>query len=129
MAVFVILLALSMLFRGLSALGIHFHADVRELADYNVAVISGDEQRVESELTYSSYGDIAVKKDVPVTFVINADEDYITGCNNKVVSSDFGFNHKLRAGENVITFTPTETGIYTYTCWMNMIKNTIYVYE
>lgn len=129
MAAFVILLSVSMMLRGLSALNVNVNTSGTELSRYIVADVGESEQTVTVNLTYSSYGDIAVKKDVPVTFVIHAEENYITGCNGVVMSSDFGFKTQLKAGDNVITFTPTEAGTYTYTCWMNMIRNTIYVYE
>lgn len=32
-------------------------------------------------------------------------------------------------GENVIEFTPTKAGVYTYSCWVGMITGKIYVEE
>jgi sulfite exporter TauE/SafE len=131
LAVVVIILALSMVSRGLSALGINFNTSHNDIDQYHVAEINENsgEQVVTVQLGYSSYGDIAVKAEIPVKFIIDASEEYITGCNVEVVSGDFDFDVKLKAGENVIYFTPHKMGTYTYTCWMNMIKNTIYVYE
>ena len=36
---------------------------------------------------------------------------------------------KLDVGTNEIEFTPQEEGEYIYSCWMNMIKNTIKVID
>ena len=140
MSILIILLSLSMCGRGLSALSIRWdgtgntagtqeNGGGADLSGYIVAEAEGDSQTAVTTLTYSSYGDIAVKKGIPVTLTINAEKQYITGCNNEVISSDFDFDMVLQEGENVITFLPEETGTYTYTCWMHMIKNKIYVYE
>ena len=61
--------------------------------------------------------------------IIHADPRYLNGCNNEVVLKDFNINKKLEVGDNVIEFTPTRVGTYTYTCHMNMIKNTIKVVD
>ena len=50
-------------------------------------------------------------------------------CNNEIVRQKFGIKQKLKEGINVIEFTPQEEGVITYTCWMNMIKNTIKVID
>lgn len=50
-------------------------------------------------------------------------------CNNEIVIQKFGIKQKLNEGINVIEFTPQEEGVITYTCWMNMIKNTIKVID
>lgn len=34
-----------------------------------------------------------------------------------------------KVGKNIIEFTPKKKGTYTYTCWMNMIKNNIKVID
>ena len=54
---------------------------------------------------------------------------YLTGCNNKIIMQDFNIEKNLVEGDNIIEFTPTKTGIFTYTCWMNMIKNNIKVVD
>lgn len=36
---------------------------------------------------------------------------------------------KLQPGDNVIEFTPTETGTFAYSCWMGMIRSRITVVE
>lgn len=130
MSAFIILLAFSMTVRNLSALGIDLSMSGNELEDYIASEIDEQNniQTVKIDLTYSSYADIAVKKDIPVRFVIYGNGQ-LTGCNNGVICEELGFDAKLSNGENIIEFIPDEVGIYTYSCWMNMIKNTIYVYE
>ena len=129
MSAIIMLLAMYMIIRNMSALGINISNNSNNNLDqYIIATIEDDEQIVEIDLTYSSYPDIAVKKDIPVRFIINSNNQ-ITGCNNEVVCKELGFDEKIEEGLTVIEFVPSEAGYYTYTCWMNMIKNTIYVYE
>lgn len=40
---------------------------------------------------------------------------------------DFGEEVTLDEGENVIEFTPTKAGTYSYYCWMGMIQGNISV--
>lgn len=45
--------------------------------------------------------------------------------NNEIVLPQYNKQIKLQAGENIMEFTPTEKGTFTYTCRMGMLKNTI----
>lgn len=84
-------------------------------------------QIVSSTLQPGTYPDITVKAGEPVKWTIEAPEGSINGCNYKIIQQDFGIEHVLEEGENVIEFTPTKAGTYTYTCWMGMITGKIYV--
>ena len=35
----------------------------------------------------------------------------------------------LEAGENIVEFTPALSGVVPYTCWMGMIRSSIYVVD
>lgn len=129
MAGLIVVLALYMGSTAATGLGLSVPHTASNLDGYAVAEEADGVQQVETTLDYGSFGDIAVKRGVPVRFIINADEDYLTGCNNEVVSRDFGFDCKLAPGSNVIEFTPQQTGAFTFSCWMGMISNTIYVHE
>ena len=52
-------------------------------------------------------------------------EEVINGCNYKMVISTYGITHEFTPGENVIEFTPGESGTVQYTCWMGMINGKI----
>lgn len=84
-------------------------------------------QTVSSVLQSGNYPDITVKAGESVKWTIEAPEGSINGCNYKIIQQDFGIEHVFEEGENVIEFTPTEAGTYTYTCWMGMITGKIYV--
>lgn len=129
-SVLILLLSLLMLLRGLSAFGIDLtNLSAKDREGYLTAALEDGVQTVSFDLEYDAYADIIVQKDIPVRMVITADKDKITGCNNEVISSDFGFDVVLQPGENVIEFLPTQEGDYLYTCWMNMIRNHIIVVE
>lgn len=131
-SVLILVLAITMLNRGLLAVGLDVSDLLSPGKDYDQYIAATREdgyQTVEATLDYSSYGDILVQKDIPVRFHIYVEPDRLTGCNNEVLLHDFGLDCKLVPGDNVIEFTPTETGNYTYTCWMHMISNSIKVID
>jgi plastocyanin domain-containing protein len=66
-----------------------------------------------------------LKKDVPV--VMTADMSTLTGCSRSVVIAAFGVRKSLTESDNVITFTPTQTGTINIACSMNMYKGTFTV--
>jgi len=41
----------------------------------------------------------------------------------------FNKSQKLEVGDNLIEFTPNETGTFVYCCWMGMIRSTITVVD
>lgn len=131
LAVFILLLGGAMALRGLTGLGFVASSSKNSLKNWKVAEVAydGKSQKIEISLSYDGYENFVVKKGIPVTFVINADEDFITGCNNRIISKDFGFDTTLTVGKNEISFVPEKKGIYIYSCWMYMLKNKIYVYE
>ena len=59
--------------------------------------------------------------------MIDAPSGSINGCNYKIILEEYGIEYSFEEGENVILFTPTETGSYDYTCWMGMITGKIHV--
>lgn len=126
-SVLILLLSLIMLNRGLLTLNIDITKFFSNDKNYQVAKVIDGVQVIEFDLSYNSYPDIKVKKDIPVQIIINVDEKYLTGCNNEILIPDFNLDKKLEVGQNTIEFTPTKTGIFTYTCWMKMLKNKIEV--
>ena len=50
-------------------------------------------------------------------------------CFLKPSNKDFNIQKQLKEGDNIIEFTPNKEGTYTYTGWMNMIKNNIKVVD
>lgn len=127
-ALLVVVLACSMLMRGLSMLGMDIQRN-SELSGYKVAEVLEDTQQIHITADYGSYEDFAVKVGIPVELVIEMPEEKLTGCNNEIICEELGFSQKLSVGENRILFIPEKSGEYTYSCWMYMIHNRIFVYE
>ncbi len=96
---------------------------------YLPATVENGVQKVRADLNPSVYPFIIVQKGTPVEFTITADEESITGCNQTVVLPAYDVKKTLKAGDNVIQFTPEKTGIVPYTCWMGMLDGRILVVD
>ncbi len=92
------------------------------------AIVDGV-QVIETDLKVFGYPSIVVQKDKPVKLIINATNETLNSCNYEIIMNDFGIITPLNVGENIIEFTPTETGEFVYTCWMGMIGATITVVD
>ena len=90
---------------------------------------ANDVQYITSTLTSNGYPDITVQKGIPVEWTIHADKGAINGCNGTMELNAYGLEVKLKEGDNLIKFTPTETGTITYSCWMGMITGQITINE
>ena len=126
---FMFVLALSMLARGLSIAGVDVSQATAPAADSSFvqAEHADGYQQVAFDLSFDSYADFQVTTGVPVRMVVHVDPAYLTGCNNEILMPAWGIDEKLEPGDNVIEFTPTETGDFPYSCWMHMIGNTVRV--
>ena len=90
-------------------------------------MVRGDVQYVRSELEFGGYPAITVQAGIPVEWTIHADETRINSCNNEIYIPALDLSVPLEPGDNVIRFTPEESGVIPYTCWMGMIRSSIYV--
>ncbi|MGJ0508073.1 MAG: urease accessory protein UreH domain-containing protein [Methylocystis sp.] len=66
-------------------------------------------------------------KGAPVKWVINATE--LTSCNNRIVVPALGLAFDLKPGRQTIDFTPTQSGIIPWSCWMGMIRGEFVVID
>ena len=128
-SVMILLLSIVMLNRGLIAFHIDVFKDFNYYDNFSLATIKDDYQVIEFDLSYDSFQDIIVLKNIPVKMIVHVDKKYLTGCNNKLIIGEFGIKQELKVGDNTIEFIPTKVGEIPYTCWMNMIKNTIKVID
>lgn len=122
----VIVLGVTMFNRGLALSGFTFAGG--DLAGAALAEIDGDYQFVQTTMQPREYETIAVEVGIPVVWnVYVPDASTLNGCNNPIRSTAFDFKKTLEVGDNIITFTPTETGTFVYSCWMGMIRGLIVV--
>ena len=126
-AAVILLLSLSMLANGLSLAGVNITGTDTESSV--LAEGSDDVQEVTSTMTYTSYEAITVEKGTTVEWTLVVPEGSLVGCNNRISIPEYDLEITLEEGENIITFFPEESGTYTFTCWMGMIRSTITVVD
>lgn len=128
-AVLVLLLGIIMLNRGLSLSGFNTNPVFGASSTQGgVAKIEGNVQIVTTKLDSGRYSPITVQKGIPVRWIITAESKDINGCNNRLNIPEYNIeNMPLKAGENVIDFTPDREGKFVYSCWMGMISSNIKV--
>jgi hypothetical protein len=102
-------------------------ASTQTSKDAFVPVINNGVQIVNSTLLPNRYPAITVQQGIPVRWIINAPPSSITGCNNRMIISEYGIQYAFKQGDNVIEFTPAKAGRFRYSCWMGMIHSTITV--
>jgi hypothetical protein len=129
-AILVVVLGIFMFTSGMGLSGLA----VTSFADSNsqktgVTKISENLQTVTTRLSPSAYAPITVQKGIPVKWIIQADASDINGCNNRIIIPKFNQEIRLVPGDNIIEFTPTESGIIPFSCWMGMIRSTITVVD
>ena len=90
---------------------------------------SSDVQVINSTLSGGRYPNITVRAGIPVRWVIDAPEGSINGCNYKIYIREYDIEYTFHTGENVIEFTPKNTGVVPYSCWMGMLYGSITVTE
>ncbi|MDD5322958.1 MAG: sulfite exporter TauE/SafE family protein [Methylococcales bacterium] len=68
-----------------------------------------------------------LRKGVPVKWVINGKE--LNECNKAIVVPQYELKIELQPGIKTIEFTPHETGVVPWSCWMGMIPGTFIVVD
>lgn len=130
-AALVMVLGFVMLSRGMAFTGITLPSAAASAngSGASVSTIVGEEQEITTSLNGGRYAPIAVQAGIPVKWTIQVSEEDLSGCNNEMIIPEFNIQKKLEPGDNVITFTPTKTGTFGYSCWMGMIRSSITVVD
>lgn len=92
---------------------------VKAVDDPNVSLENGVQvvRMTENSRGYSP-NKFTIKKGVPVRWIIDAQAPY--SCASSLVLNKMGIRKSLISGENVIEFTPKETGSLPFSCSMGM---------
>jgi len=69
----------------------------------------------------------SLKKGVPVKWIIDAQAPY--SCASSLIVPKLGIQENLKAGENIIEFTPTEIGQLPFSCSMGMYTGVFNIYD
>lgn len=134
-AVLVVVLGMSMFSQGLNLSGWFFPTIFNDSSNSKSDTSSNDikvdngVQVVNSTLSSGTYPAITVKEGMPVKWIINAPKGSINGCNNRIFIPEYNIEYQFKTGENIIEFTPLETGTFSYSCWMGMIRSSIKVVD
>lgn len=88
----------------------------------NAQAPTGNTQEV--RMTQSSNGyspnQFTVKKGNTVKWIINSENQY--SCASYIIMPAYNISRPLKAGENIIQFTPTQTGEISFSCSMGMYR-------
>ena len=125
-AILVIVLGFSMFNNALALSVINFSQGSENDSGVR-AEIQDNIQVVTTKLKGGTYEPIIVEVGKPVKWNIQVSNGSLNGCNNKIIIREYEIEKSLEMGDNIIEFTPTEAGTYTYSCWMGMLRSKIYV--
>ncbi len=90
-------------------------------SDVEASMQVGDEQVIKMNVDWVfEPSEFAIKKGVPVRWEIEGIN--VSGCTNEVIIPKLGFSKKIEKGKNVAYFTPTESGVLPFSCWMGMVN-------
>ena len=130
-AAIVIVLGVVMVGRGISLSGCSTELTLfnNSAVGENLAKIDGNLQTVTTSIKSGSFPEITVQKGIPVKWIIKVSEDELNGCNSAITVPKLKLNVTFSVGDNIVEFTPDESGEIPYTCWMGMIKSRINVVE
>ncbi|MBY6240524.1 sulfite exporter TauE/SafE family protein [Methylosinus sp. Sm6] len=78
-------------------------------------------QTIEMEVRATGFSPnrFTLVKDVPVHWVVDGKE--ITNCNRRIVAPSLKLEFEVKPGKQTIEFTPRETGVIRWSCWMGML--------
>ncbi|MBU1018952.1 MAG: sulfite exporter TauE/SafE family protein [Patescibacteria group bacterium] len=117
--VLIVLFAVFSFNNGLRLMGVSF--DFTSSQDAIEVVLSEDgfqEIYMTANWGYEP-NEFVIQKDIPVRWIIEGEN--VSGCINEIVIPELGLSRKLSKGENIIEFTPDESGDMTFSCWMGMV--------
>jgi uncharacterized protein len=128
--ILVLVIAVSQLRNGAALLGVTTPGAVTQdkLAVAEDSLILADgKQIIQMELAGGFYAPdvLQVVEDVPVEWQIYAPQ--FMGCADTLVSRGLGISTRLKPGDNLVAFTPTEPGKYVFSCSMGMVRGTMVV--
>ena len=135
-AIIVLILGLIMLNRGLALAGTGYDITTLVKSTKNIdtstsKILIDNEGYQVIKMDVDAYGyspnSFVLKKGVPVKWIINGKE--ITNCNKVIQVPKLNLKFDIKKGEQIINFTPEETGTISWSCWMGMIRGTFIVTE
>jgi len=98
-----------------------------EVTETSGVINRGDIQEVNMTQNSTGYNPnyFVIKKGVPVRWIINSTSSY--SCATSLIAPKLGIRKNLKSGQNIIEFTPTQTGIIPFSCSMGMYSGSFKV--
>ena len=134
--VVVIVLGTIMLNRGLavSGMGTDYHTLAARVSHYLSPTdapipFRDSEQTITMDVLSSGFSphQFTLRKGVPVKWVIAVKE--LNECNRGIIVPQYGIKVMLHLGLQTVEFTPKETGVIPWSCWMGMIQGSFIVID
>ena len=125
----VVILGFIMIGRGLSLSGVSVRFPFANGSIGEKSTIYGSFQTVSTKIASDSFPQIIVQKGIPVRWTIKVSASELNECNNAINIGKYKIEKKLIVGDNLVEFTPKQSGYVTYSCWMGMIKGKIIVVD
>lgn len=90
---------------------------------------AGDYQVIRMEVNKRGFkpDTFVLKKGVPVKWIIEGKE--LNYCNHRIIVPSLGLEFDVVKGEQTVEFTPQQTGMIPWSCWMGMIPGSFIVQE
>ena len=83
------------------------------------------EQTVATDFLPGKSCPIIVQEAIPLKWTIHVEGKYLNVFNDEIRIPAYNIRQKLHDGDNIIAFTPTESGIITYANWLGLIGSRI----
>ncbi len=134
--VIIMILGAIMLNRGLAVTGtgVDFNTLVARVSQQLSPTVAetpscDTEQTIHMDILKSSFSPnrFTLRKGIPVKWVINGKE--INECTKTIVVPQYKMKIELKEGAQTIEFTPPESGVVPWGCWMGMIPGTFIVVD
>jgi sulfite exporter TauE/SafE/copper chaperone CopZ len=128
-AVGVLILGLYYISNFLAIYGINFGKNKVNTGTYTDLKIENGKQIIKMDVVASGYvpNYFSVKKGIPVKWVVNGKN--VFGCQGYFVVPNLDIQKALEPGENIIEFTPKESGFINFSCGMGMYRGRIEVID
>jgi len=128
-AVGVLILGLYYVTNFLSIYGINLGFNQVSNGNSSSVKIENGKQIINMDVVSGGYvpNQFTIKKSVPVKWIINGKN--VFGCQGYFVVPSLGVSKALNEDENLIEFTPTETGFINFSCGMGMYRGRIEVID
>lgn len=126
---FVAVLGISNVLNGATLLGINPQVTFGDNSEAEVEIVDGRQQitmRISERGVYEP-NVMTVEKGIPVDWTVIGGD--FLGCADTLIMPAFGVQTNIETGKNLVQFTPTKTGKFTFSCSMGMIRGTMVVVD